>query len=89
VAINLIHISPQRTTQELVAGGGRVLSPGGVLSTYETNKENRAHTVPSNAAFDQDLIGRNLEWGVRDLEEVASCRNQWIMPCRAHSDARK
>jgi hypothetical protein len=42
-----------------------------VLSIYEANKENRAHTAPSNAAFDRDLIGRNLEWGVRDLEEVA------------------
>jgi SAM-dependent methyltransferase len=70
VAINMVHISPWRATQGLMAGAGRVLPPGGVLYLYGTYKENGAHTAPSNAAFDQDLRGRDPEWGVRDLEEV-------------------
>ena len=71
VAINMVHISPWRATQGLMAGAGRVLPPGGVLYLYGAYKENGAHTAPSNEAFDQDLRRRNPEWGVRDLEEVA------------------
>ncbi|MBM1172136.1 DUF938 domain-containing protein [Microvirga arabica] len=70
VAINMVHISPWRATQGLMAGAGRVLPPGGVLFLYGAYKENGAHTAPSNEAFDQDLRRRNPEWGVRDLEEV-------------------
>lgn len=71
VAVNMVHISPWPATQGLMAGAGRVLSPGGVLYLYGAYKENGAHTAPSNEAFDRDLRRRNPEWGVRDLEEVA------------------
>lgn len=71
VAINMVHISPWRATQGLMAGAGRVLPSGGVLFLYGAYKENGAHTALSNEAFDQDLRRRNSEWGVRDLEEVA------------------
>ncbi|WP_404809953.1 DUF938 domain-containing protein [Microvirga lenta] len=70
VAINMVHISPWRATQGLMAGAGRVLTPGGVLYLYGAYKENGAHSAPSNEAFDSDLKRRNPEWGVRDLEEV-------------------
>ncbi len=70
VAINMVHISPWRSTQGLMAGAGRVLQPGGVLYLYGAYREAGAHTAPSNAAFDRDLRRRNPEWGVRDLEEV-------------------
>ncbi|PVE23623.1 SAM-dependent methyltransferase [Microvirga sp. KLBC 81] len=70
VAINMVHISPWRATQGLMAGAGRVLPPGGVLYLYGAYKENGAHTAPSNEAFDADLKRRNPEWGVRDLEQV-------------------
>lgn len=70
VAINMIHISPWRATQGLMAGAGRILPPGGVLYLYGAYRENGAHTAPSNEAFDQDLRSRNSEWGIRDLEEV-------------------
>ncbi len=70
VAINMIHISPWRATQGLMAGAGRILPPGGVLFLYGAYKENGAHTAPSNEAFDQNLRSRNPEWGIRDLEEV-------------------
>jgi SAM-dependent methyltransferase len=71
VAINMIHISPWRATQGLIAEAGRVLPAGGVLYLYGGYKENGTHTAPSNEAFDADLRHRNPEWGVRDLEAVA------------------
>jgi SAM-dependent methyltransferase len=71
VAINMVHISPWPATQGLMAGAGRVLPPGGVLYLYGAYKVNGVHTAASNEVFDQDLRRRNLEWGVRDLEEVA------------------
>ena len=66
---NMIHISPWRSTEGLIEGAGRVLSPGGVLFLYGPYKESGRHTAPSNEAFDADLRVRNPEWGVRDLEE--------------------
>jgi SAM-dependent methyltransferase len=72
VAINMIHISPWRATQGLMAGAGRALLPGGVLYLYGAYREKGVHTAPSNGAFDLDLRRRNPEWGVRDVEEVTS-----------------
>jgi SAM-dependent methyltransferase len=72
VAINMVHISPWRATQGLMAGAGRALLPGGVLYLYGAYREKGVHTAPSNAAFDLDLRRRNPEWGVRDVEEVTS-----------------
>ncbi|MEZ0172274.1 DUF938 domain-containing protein [Microvirga sp. TS319] len=72
VAINMVHISPWRATQGLMAGAGRVLPVGGMLYLYGAYKENGVQTAPSNEAFDQDLRRRNPEWGVRDLEEVVN-----------------
>jgi SAM-dependent methyltransferase len=71
VAINMVHISPWRATQGLMAGAGHILPPGGVLYLYGAYKENGANTAPSNEAFDLDLRRRNPEWGVRNLEVVA------------------
>jgi SAM-dependent methyltransferase len=70
VAVNMVHISPWRATQGLMAGAGRVLPPGGVLYLYGAYKENGAHTASTNEAFDLDLRRRNPEWGVRNVEEV-------------------
>jgi SAM-dependent methyltransferase len=71
VAINMVHISPWRVSQGLMAGAGRVLPSGGVLFLYGPYKEKDVHTAPSNEAFDQSLRLRNPEWGVRDAGEVA------------------
>ena len=71
VAINMLQVSPWRVVQGLMAGAGRVISPGGILYLYGPFKENGAHTAPGNEAFDQNLRLRNPEWGVRDIEEVA------------------
>lgn len=71
VAINMIHISPWRTTEGLMEGAARVLPADGPLYLYGPFKEDGRHTAPSNAAFDANLRAGNPEWGVRDLGEVA------------------
>jgi SAM-dependent methyltransferase len=70
VCINMIHISPWRAAEGLMAGAARVLAPGGVLFLYGPYKERGVHTAPSNEAFDASLRARNPEWGVRDLDDV-------------------
>jgi SAM-dependent methyltransferase len=72
VAINLVHIAPWETTQGLIAGAARVLTPGGLLFLYGPFREKGMHTGAGNAAFDADLRARNPSWGVRDLDEIAA-----------------
>ncbi|MFA5898279.1 MAG: DUF938 domain-containing protein [Hyphomicrobium sp.] len=71
VCINMIHISPWRSTLGLISGAASLLPAGGVLFLYGPYRRGGAHTAPSNEAFDADLRRRNAEWGVRDLEAVA------------------
>jgi SAM-dependent methyltransferase len=70
VAINMLHISPWRAAEGLMAGAGRVLRPGSVLYLYGPFRENGVHTAPSNAVFDESLRTRNPEWGVRDVADL-------------------
>ena len=72
VAINMIHIAPWSAAEGLMAGAGRLLAPDRVLYLYGPFREHGRHTAPSNAAFDESLRARNREWGVRDLDEVAT-----------------
>jgi hypothetical protein len=65
VAINMVHISPWRATQVLMAGAGGIVPPGGVLFLYGAYKENGAHTASSNEAFDLDLRRRNPDGDLR------------------------
>lgn len=67
---NMIHIAPWEAAEGLVAGAGRVLSPGGVLLLYGPFRRQGVKTAPGNEAFDADLRARNPAWGVRDLESV-------------------
>ena len=70
LCINMIHISPWRATECLMAGCERLLEPGGILFLYGPYRRFGRHTAPSNEAFDESLRQRNPQWGVRDLEEV-------------------
>ena len=70
VCINMIHISPWRAAEALMAGAGRVLEFGGMLFLYGPHKEGGVHTASSNEAFDASLRARNPEWGVRELDDV-------------------
>lgn len=72
LCINVIHISPWRVAQNLMAGAGRLLRDGGTLFTYGPYKRDGKHTAPSNAEFDASLRARNPEWGVRDVADVTA-----------------
>jgi SAM-dependent methyltransferase len=72
VNINMIHIAPWAACLGLMAGAGRILSPGGILYLYGPFKQGGEHTAPSNAEFDQSLRQQNPEWGVRDLGDVVA-----------------
>jgi hypothetical protein len=72
VSINMIHISPWRATQGLMAGAARLLAAGALLYLYGPYRQHGLHTAPSNAAFDASLRARDPEWGVRDLEAVVA-----------------
>jgi len=67
---NFIHITPWKCCLGLLAGARRHLHPGGLLIFYGPFRIGGELTAPSNADFDEDLRGRNAEWGVRDLEAV-------------------
>jgi len=78
VNINMIHISPWSACLGLMAGAGRILKAGGILYLYGPFKQGGKHTAASNAAFDEYLHTENLEWGVRNLDDViavASAQN--------------
>ncbi len=66
----MIHISPCLACLRLLAGAGRILTPGGILYLYGPYKQNGQHTAPSNEAFDESLQSQNPEWGVRNLEDL-------------------
>lgn len=70
VNINMIHISPWKACESLMAGAGRVLPEQGVLYLYGPFKRDGQHTAPSNATFDTWLKEQTPDWGVRDLEAV-------------------
>jgi SAM-dependent methyltransferase len=75
LCINVLHISPWRVAQNLMAGAGRLLRDGGYLFTYGPYKRDGQHTAPSNAEFDASLRARNPQWGVRDLADVTALAN--------------
>jgi SAM-dependent methyltransferase len=69
LCINMIHISPWTSTNALCIGAARHLRTGGKLVLYGPYLEGGT-AVKSNLDFDATLKRRNLEWGLRDLEEV-------------------
>ncbi len=72
LCINMIHIAPFMACVGLMRGAARILPRGAALVTYGPYTVNGAHTAPSNAAFDEALRTSNPEWGVRDIDQVAS-----------------
>lgn len=67
---NMIHISPWRTCEGLMAGAGRILPKGGRLFLYGPFKYDGEHTSRSNEEFDGWLKARDGEFGVRDIRDV-------------------
>ena len=72
ICCNMIHIAPWEACEGLLAGAGRVLPAGGVLYLYGPYKIGGRHTAPTNSAFDDQLRAQNLEWGIRDLDDVTA-----------------
>ncbi len=72
ICINMIHIAPWRATQSLLRGAAASLAPGAPLYLYGPYRRSDAPTADSNEAFDTSLNMRNPEWGLRDLDAVAS-----------------
>jgi len=73
---NVIHISPWRTTRELMRGASERLHPGGRLFVYGPFKRDGRHTAESNEAFDRSLRERNSEWGVRDINDIRNVADE-------------
>jgi SAM-dependent methyltransferase len=71
LSINVLHISPWRVSENLLAGAARCLEPHGQLCVYGPFRREGRHTAPSNAAFDASLRRENPEWGVRDVDDLA------------------
>jgi SAM-dependent methyltransferase len=71
LCINVLHISPWRVSQNLMAGAGRLLRPHGCLFIYGPFKRDGMHTAPSNERFDATLRAENPDWGVRDVSDLA------------------
>ena len=70
LCINMIHIAPWSAAIALFRGARARLPQNAPLVLYGPYRQGGRHTAPSNAAFDESLRARNLEWGVRDLAEV-------------------
>ena len=77
VCINMIHIAPWSATKGLMDGAARLLRRGSPLFLYGPYKRGGRHTATSNEAFDESLRARNPEWGVRDLDDVERCAEQY------------
>lgn len=76
VCINTIHIVAWEAVINLVAGVGRLLSPGGVFYVYGAYRYRTRPLEPSNEEFDRWLKARDPRSGVRDFEAVdALARN--------------
>jgi SAM-dependent methyltransferase len=72
VCNNMVHITPWRITEGLMAGAGRTLLPGGILYLYGPYRIDGRHTAASNKDFDDWLKAQNAQWGIRDLGDVAT-----------------
>jgi hypothetical protein len=69
LCINMVHISPWSATNALCLGAARHLRAHGKLVLYGPYLEHGT-AAPSNLDFDATLKRRNLEWGLRNLEDV-------------------
>jgi SAM-dependent methyltransferase len=72
VCNNMIHITPWRITEGLMAGARRTLQTGGILYLYGPYRIDGRHSATSNSEFDTWLKAQNPEWGIRDLADVTA-----------------
>jgi hypothetical protein len=70
VCINMVHISSWSATVGLFTQSSKLLPQGGPLILYGPYFRKGHPTAPTNVAFDESLRARNVEWGLRWLEDV-------------------
>ena len=68
--VNMIHISPWRVCEGLMAGAGRVLEARSRLFIYGPFKVDGQHTASTNEDFDAWLKADDAEHGIRDQQNV-------------------
>ena len=68
--INTIHIVSWTAVENLFAGAGRILPPGGILYVYGPYRYAHRPLEPSNEEFDCWLQARDSQSGVRLFEDV-------------------
>ena len=83
----MVHITPWECCLGLLAGARRHLTPGGLLVFYGPFSIGGEHTAQSNAAFDEDLRGRDPRWGVRDLEAIRDAADGFVLQERVEMPA--
>jgi SAM-dependent methyltransferase len=72
LCVNMIHIAPWTATEGLMAGAAQCLPEGGILYLYGPYRQAGVPTAPSNEAFDLSLKDRNLDWGLRAVDDVTA-----------------
>jgi SAM-dependent methyltransferase len=75
VCINMVHVAPWAAALALFDGARRVLARDHLLFLYGPFRRAGQHTAPSNAKFDADLRAHDPEWGLRDIEALATVAN--------------
>jgi SAM-dependent methyltransferase len=70
VCINTIHIVAWPLVQNLFAGAGRSLKPGGIFYAYGPYRYRNRPLEPSNENFDEWLQQRDPVSGIREFETV-------------------
>lgn len=69
ICINMIHISPIKSTYSLFKIASQMIKTNGVLITYGPYKV-KGFMVPSNVEFDTWLKAKNPEYGIRELDDL-------------------
>ncbi len=87
LSANMVHITPWECCLGLLAGARRHLTPGGLLIFYGPFRVAGDHTAPSNAAFDENLRGRDPSWGIRDLEAIRDAAKGLVLDERVEMPA--
>lgn len=67
---NTAHIMAMAAVEDMFAGVGRVLGPGGVFALYGPFSYGGRHTSDSNVRFDQWLRERDPAMGIRDFDDL-------------------